>query len=174
MRSTARSSRTCMLTCATRPRRSLRSCVPPLAAEARFDTRRRNLAWGEKQLSKHRTEHSTTASISLFGAGHRTFRRGVELFDVTSNFSTWRRNVRCWTSKSRGEATPSSSLPFLPFRGLTRYSPPQVSRQNPVKTGFTFSSGTSNPNRGPRAGAGAGWLERVPFELVVQRKTVVY
>ena len=80
---------------ASRYGKPMRFDVPPPAAETRFDTRRRNLAWGEKQPSKrHIEQYSRTASISLFDAGHRTFRCGVELFDVTSNFSTSHRTFR--------------------------------------------------------------------------------
>ena len=32
--------------------------------------------------------------VVLFNFGHRTVRRGVELFDVASNFSTWYRTFR--------------------------------------------------------------------------------
>ena len=64
------------------PREGMRFDAPPPAAEARFDTRRRNLAWGEKQPSKRRTEqYSSTASIAFSMLG-------VEVFDVASNFST--------------------------------------------------------------------------------------
>ena len=62
--------------------------VPPPAAEALFDTRRRNLAWGERQPSKRRTEqYSNTVSCAFSMLGIELF-DGVELFDVASNFST--------------------------------------------------------------------------------------
>ena len=141
------------------PRLHVGSCVPPLAAEARFDTRRRNFAWGEKQPSKRRTEqYSSAVSICLSDAGHRTFRCGVELFDVTSNFSTshrtFRRDVEMFDAGHRkvgGERLPprsSRSPPFPVQRADVLHCPPQVSPQNPLKMGFTFFLGTRNLRRG--------------------------
>ena len=91
--------------------------------------------------------------VSLDG-GHRTFRRGVKLFDVASNFSMWRRNVRSGTSKCSWGGTPllhEGRAPAFPHRRI-RYgeppalccNPPRPSPQNHVWAGFTFSLGTSN------------------------------
>ena len=76
----------------------MRFDVPPPAAEAGFDARERNLAWGEMQCSHQNIEVSIIPirhlfafpmlGIELFGAAskfsmwRRTFRRGVEIFDV--------------------------------------------------------------------------------------------
>ena len=98
--------------------------------------------------------------VRLFDVGHRTFRRGVELFDVASNFSTWRRIIRrggvdmfdVGHRNVAGEcprAAPTfTHIPTSPHTSekpfVLRYSPPRPLPQNPVWAGFTFSLGTSN------------------------------
>ena len=96
--------------------------------------------------------------VKFFDVGHRTSRRGVELFDVASNFSTWHRTFRrgvemldVWTSKCSWGMPPHLQHSRIPTSSHTsekpfvlRYSPPQPLPQNPVWAGFTFSLGTSN------------------------------
>ena len=67
--------------------------------------------------------------VALFDVGHRTFRRGVELFDVASNFSTWhrtfRRGVEIFDVGHRnvaGECPLTSNIPTFPHRRIHQRS----------------------------------------------------
>ena len=115
--------------------------VPPPAAEAGFDTRRRNLAWGEKRPSTRQTKQYSNTASSLFDAGHRTFRCGVELFDVTSNFSTSHRTFR--RDVELFDVTSNFSMWDIEQAAGGRTFPRAIDLpENLAKTGFTFSSGT--------------------------------
>ena len=119
---------------ATPPRPRLRIDVPPRAAAQPLLNQGDDTLGGGEQATMEAPIYDVASSclvcgVEFFDVGHRTSRRGVELFDVASNFSTWhrtfRRGVEMFDVGHRnvaGERPLTSNIPTFPHRRIRQRS----------------------------------------------------
>ena len=114
--------------------RRLRFDVPPRAAVSPLLNQGDDTLGGGEQATMEAPIYDVASSclvcgVEFFDVGHRTSRRGVELFDVASNFSTWhrtfRRGVEMFDVGHRnvaGECPLTSNIPTFPHRRIRQRS----------------------------------------------------
>ena len=115
-------------------RTRLRFDAPPRAAvQPLLNQGNDTLGGGEQATMEAPISHVASSclvcGVEFFDVGHRTSRRGVELFDVASNFSTWhrtfRRGVEMFDVGHRnvaGECPLTSNIPTFPHRRIRQRS----------------------------------------------------
>ena len=113
---------------------SLRFDVPTRAAVSPLLSQGDDTLGGGEQASMEAPIYDVASSclvcgVEFFDVGHRTVRRGVELFDVASNSSTWhrtfRRGVEMFDVGHRnvaGECPLTSNIPTFRYRRIRQRS----------------------------------------------------